>query len=209
MTERLICAVVGYLCGCFLTAEAVARAVSGKSAFAQGTGNPGTANIFRLFGPGPAAVTLLGDLAKTFLACLLCRFVFFPSLGGAAVMWAGVGAAAGHGFPFWHRFRGGRSVAVTCAYIVVFLPPWGLAADIAGMIIVFASGYLAFGALAIPALFVAPAFIFGGAEPGLLALAGTAVTAALHRDSIARISAGTESKIPRFNVIIAKLRRRR
>ena len=37
MLQRLLCLLVGYLCGCFLTAELVARARTGKSAAALGT----------------------------------------------------------------------------------------------------------------------------------------------------------------------------
>ena len=43
MLQRLLCLLLGYLCGCFLTAELVARARTGKSAAALGTGNPGMA----------------------------------------------------------------------------------------------------------------------------------------------------------------------
>ena len=45
MLHRLLCLLVGYLCGGFLTAELVARARTGKSAAALGTGNPGMANL--------------------------------------------------------------------------------------------------------------------------------------------------------------------
>lgn len=161
----------------------------------------------RLFGPKWAAVTLLGDLAKTFFACLICRLVLFPGLGGLAVLYAGVGVSLGHGFPFWHWLRGGRSVAVTCAYIVILSPPWGLGADIAGMCIVFASRYLAIGALAIPSLFLIPTFLLFSPEAGAVMLAGTAVTFALHRDSIARILRGKENRIPPFSVLTARLKR--
>ena len=202
----MLCLVIGYFCGCLLTAEFVARSVGGKSAFLLGTGNPGTANIMRLFGTKWAAVTLLGDLAKTFFACLICRLVLFPDLGGLAVLYAGVGVSLGHGFPFWHRLRGGRSVAVTCAYIVIFSPTWGLGADIAGMCIVFASRYLAAGALAIPSLFLIPTFLFFGPEAGTVMLAGTAVTFALHRDSISRILSGEEGRTPSFSSLTARLR---
>jgi len=200
--------VIGYFCGCLLTAELTARRACGKSAFLIGTGNPGTANIMRLFGPKWAALTLLGDIGKTFFACLLCRYLLFPGLGGLAVLYAGVGACLGHGFPFWHRFRGGRSVAVTSAYIFVFSPLWGLTASVAGLFIVFASRFLAIGALAIPSLFLIPTFLLYGKEAGFVMLAGTAATFALHRDSIARMLRGEEDRLPPFTAVLAKLTRR-
>jgi len=113
---QFVCIIIGYLCGCFLTADVVARRKAGKSVFAIGTGNPGMANILEQCGFKCAAVTLLGDVAKTVLPCILCRLLF-GSLGPSATLYAGLAAAAGHGFPFWHKFRGGRSVAVTCTFL--------------------------------------------------------------------------------------------
>jgi glycerol-3-phosphate acyltransferase PlsY len=191
---RILCILIGYLFGCFLTADVVARRKAGRSAFAMGTENPGTANISGLFGKKWAAVTLLGDILKTAVPCMLCSFVLFPSLGHIAILYAGIGAALGHGFPFWNRFRGGRGVAVTCAYIVLFSPLWGILAELAGFAIVIATGYLAVGALAIPTLFLIPVFWIYGPEAGLAASAGAALLYFPHRDSIQRIANKTEEK---------------
>ena len=50
LAARLACILLGYLFGSFLTAEVVARVVSGKSARQLGTGNPGMANIVLCYG---------------------------------------------------------------------------------------------------------------------------------------------------------------
>jgi glycerol-3-phosphate acyltransferase PlsY len=189
-----LCVLIGYLCGCFLTAEAVARCKTGRRAFEIGTGNPGMANIARTLGVKWAAVTLLGDVLKTALPCLLCRYFLFPSLGRVAVLYAGVGAALGHAFPFWNRLRGGRSVAVTCSYLILFSPLWGVAAELAGLGAVVLTGYLSVGALLIPSLYLLPAFLIYGREAGLVTLAGAALTFFLHRDSIRRLAGKTERK---------------
>ena len=190
----VLCIAVGYVFGCFLTAEVVARLRTGKSACSIGTKNPGTVNIGGTLGIKWAAVTLLGDIAKTAAACALCRYVLFPGLGGTSVLYAGIGAALGHGFPFWNKFRGGRGVAVTCSYIVFFSPIWGIIADICGLIAVLLTKYTAVGALVIPVLFVFPAFIMYGEKAGFAALTGMAVVFLLHRDSIKRLVKGTENK---------------
>lgn len=124
MLHRLLCLLVGYLCGGFLTAELVARTRTGKSAAALGTGNPGMANLAHELGKGWGAVVLAGDIAKTALAFGLCR-ALFPALGGLSGLWAGLGAVLGHNFPFWRGFRGGKGVAVTCAALILFSPLWG------------------------------------------------------------------------------------
>ena len=161
MLQRLLCLLVGYLCGCFLTAELVARARTGKSAAALGTGNPGMANLAHELGKGWGAVVLAGDIAKTALAFGLCR-ALFPALGGLSGLWAGLGAVLGHNFPFWRGFRGGKGVAVTCAALILFSPLWGTAACLSGLAVTLLSGWLPLGAVVIPALFVPPAFLCRG-----------------------------------------------
>lgn len=96
---QFLCIVIGYLRGCFLAADAVARHKTGKSAFAIGTGNPGMANILEQFGIKWAAATLLEDILKTTLPCLFCRYVLFRLLGPPAILYAGSGVALSHGFP--------------------------------------------------------------------------------------------------------------
>lgn len=196
---RMLCIVIGYLCGCFLTADIVARCRVGKSAFLLGSGNPGMANIGHVLGVKWAAATLFGDLLKTALACLACRYALFPELGGTAVLYAGVGAAFGHGFPFWHRLKGGRSVAVSCMYMFLFAPIPGIIVELAGLCAIALTGYLAVGAIVMPVLFLYPVFRFYGLEDGLVALAGAAVTIFLHRDSILRMIHGEEEKTDLFS----------
>ena len=199
---RVLCVMIGYLFGCFLTAEAVARRNTGKSACEIGSKNPGMANMVNVFGVKWGAVTLLGDILKTAVPCMLCRFVLFPSLGPVAILYAGLGAALGHGFPFWNHFRGGRGVAVTCAYIVLFSPLWGILANLLGLFVRIVTQYPAAGALVIPASFLIPVFCVYGMEAGCVALAGTALLFFLHRDSLYRMVHKSEKK----SDLIAKMK---
>lgn len=201
---RILCMIVGYFCGCFLTADAVVRHKTGRSVFGTGTKNPGTANVTGLLGMKWGAVTLLGDILKTAVPCALCRYVFFPSLGGTAVLYAGIGAALGHGFPFWNKFRGGRSVAVTCTYLVLFSPLRGIAANVAGLCVRLATGYPAAGALAIPVVYLPLVLQSDGAAAGWPVLAGTALLLVLHRDSLWRMAHKTEKKTS----LLAELKKR-
>jgi glycerol-3-phosphate acyltransferase PlsY len=128
-----------------------------------------------LFGFKWAAATLLGDVSKTFLSCLVCRYLLFPQLGQIAILYAGLGTALGHGFPFWNRLHGGKGVAVTCTYIVLFSPFFGIAADLTGFVVVLLTGYLAVGALVFPCCFQLFILKYFWARSGLVSLAGTAL----------------------------------
>ena len=130
MGEKALCLLIGYLFGCILTAELIVKHKTGKSVSEFGTGNPGMANVMRIFGFKTGAAVLAGDLIKTVAAVLICCLLFgrssvLPSgkpLGQPAVLWAGLGATLGHNWPVWRRLKGGKGVAVTCMTIFLFSP---------------------------------------------------------------------------------------
>ena len=192
---RILCLAIGYFCGCFLTAEVVARRRTGHGAAALGSGNPGMANIASTLGVKSGAAVLLGDVLKTALACGLCGLVLFPALGRTAVLYAGLGAVLGHNFPFWKRFKGGKGVAVTCAALVFFSPLGGVASGLLGLLAVVLTGYLPVGAVLIPAAAIIPVFWFYGAEHGLLVTALTLIMLSRHYDGLLRAIHGQEKQV--------------
>jgi glycerol-3-phosphate acyltransferase PlsY len=124
-------------------------------------------------------------------------------MGRLAILYVGLGAILGHGFPFWKKFRGGRGVAVFCTYLILFSPVIGIIAELTGLLLVLLTKYLALGALAIPLLLLYPVFRYSGAEAGLVFLAGTMVLFFLHRDSIWRLVHRKEKQTD----LLAKLKR--
>ena len=118
--ERAFCLLAGYFCGCFLTAELVARKETGKRAQDVGSGNPGMANITEHLGLRCGVAVLAGDVGKTAFACLLCRALLCRELGQLGVFWAGLGAVLGHNFPFYLNFKGGKGVAASVGLVIAF-----------------------------------------------------------------------------------------
>lgn len=177
MVMRITSLLIGYLFGCFLTADVVCRVRVHRSAFEVGVGNPGMANVGHELGTGAAALVLLGDILKTLLAWLVVR-ALFPDSAALAGMWSGVGATLGHDFPFWHRFRGGKGVTTTCSAIILANPLCGITASVLGFVIVVLSGYLCIGGLAIPLIFTLFMLLVG--TPELTALAALLALLALY-----------------------------
>ena len=188
---RLFSLLLGYGFGCFLTAELVAYRRTGGSAAAIGSGNPGMANIGAQLGKRWGAVVLLGDIAKTAVACALAR-ALCP--GPLSTLYAGLGAAFGHNFPFWRGFRGGKGVAVTCSFLILFSPVRGTLSCLAGLAVTLLTGWLPLGAVVIPALFIPFAFGFYGPEAGLLALAAALLMLSRHWRGLERIARGQEPR---------------
>ena len=209
MWEKAVAVLIGYLFGCFLTAEAVARHYAGKSAGQLGdTGNPGMANIMASLGFKPGILTLAGDLGKVCLAAGAVYFLFsgkvFPGLlpledfSGdrlrILIFYSGAGCTLGHDFPFWRKLRGGKGVATTSMAITLYAVWPGLASNIIGMLVVFATKYLCIGGLAIPLSFAVWMFVRGDMEAGGIAAVLTLLSVYAHSGSMRGIRNGTTKK---------------
>ena len=169
MLPRIICLAVGYLCGCVLASDIVARALSGRSAFELGDGNPGMANVGKVLGTKAAILALAGDILKT-VAAVLIAHALFPDLGVAATGWAGLGATLGHDFPFWHGFRGGKGVTTIASTIILMNPLWGILAGVVGVVSIVLTGYLSVAALIAMAFYVVCMFVMGPLEVALISV---------------------------------------
>lgn len=199
MLARAVCLVIGYVCGCFLTAVAVMRAHTGKSAFAVGSRNPGMANVGAQLGPKWAAVVLAGDIAKTILAVALAALacaalpnasemlqplvgcpwdIAFPHSGCLSTVYAGIGVVLGHDFPCWHGFSGGKGVTATCSAVILFNPVLGGLACLMGLAVVAASHRLGVAAFLIVCVFAAEMLVVAAPVEILAFAAVLAVLAA-------------------------------
>lgn len=204
MLSRVLSILIGYCFGCFLTAEVVARRVAGKPAAQLGeTGNPGMANIMASLGFWPGLITLLGDLLKSLLAMAICSLLFYRD-GWIVTMYAGLGCTLGHDFPFWRRFRGGKGVATTSAVLVIYSVLWGLLANVAGMLVTFATKYLCIAGPVIPLFFTLFLFLKGDVEAGVLSIVFSLLALYCHAPSILGIKSGRTSQTDVLGALLKK-----
>ena len=184
MLSRILSVLIGYCFGCFLTAELIARLYAGKPAAKLGeTGNPGMANIMASLGFWPGIVTLLGDLVKCLISMTIC-YLLFHKAGWIVTMYAGLGCTLGHDFPFWRGFRGGKGVATSSAVMIIYDFLWGLLANLAGMLVTFATKYLCIAGPVIPLFFMIFMFIQGETEAGILSVVFFLLALYCHGSSI-------------------------
>ena len=194
MYAKLISLGIGYLFGCILTAEIVAHKITGGSASKLGdTGNPGMANIMASLGFVPGIITLAGDLGKCIAAAVI-SWVLCKDAGWIVTLYAGLGCSLGHIFPFWRRFRGGKGVATISMAVVIYSFPWGLAANIFGMLTVFATKYLCIGGPVIPVSFALFMWGKGEKEAAVISLVMTLLSLWAHGSSIRGIRMGRTKK---------------
>lgn len=120
--------VLAYLIGSVDFGVIVPRLL-GVDIYEAGSGNPGTSNVFRTMGKGPAALVMLGDALKGTAAAGIGAW-----LGGGEAAWstqtlaaaAAFFAVLGHVIPVWHRFRGGRGVATALGGAIFLAPLVGM-----------------------------------------------------------------------------------
>ncbi len=190
--------VLAYLLGSIPFGVLIARARQGRDIRSTGSGNIGAANVARVVGPGAGALTLLLDAAKGYLAVWVAA-----QLSGGNATWmvlAALAAIAGHVFPAWLRFRGGRGVATGLG---VFLPicwPAVLTALVIWLVVVLFWRYVSLGSIVAAAalpLLVYLLYAPGHAPPLTVSLCTTLAALTIivkHRPNIQRLIAGTETR---------------
>lgn len=182
---------LGYLIGSVPFGLILTRLFGAGDLRAIGSGNIGATNVLRTGRKGLAAATLLLDLGKGVVAVLVARALW----GEALTEQAAIGVFAGHCFPVWLKFRGGKGVA-TAAGVCLGLA-WPIGA-------VYAAVWLSILALTrisslagMSAAIAAPLAAWGlGYPEHVKALAAIALAVlVLHRANVARLRAGTEPRI--------------
>ena len=105
----IVCSIViGYLLGCISPAALISK-IKKKDLRKSGTGNLGATNTLLVFGKGWGVFVMLFDVTKTYTACRVAQWLF-PWLSVAGTL-AGGAAVAGHIYPFYMKFRGGKGLA--------------------------------------------------------------------------------------------------
>ncbi|MBO4890448.1 MAG: glycerol-3-phosphate 1-O-acyltransferase PlsY [Lachnospiraceae bacterium] len=125
MTERIICVLIGYICGLFQTGYIVGK-IKGIDIREHGSGNAGTTNILRTMGAKYAGIVLLGDALKCGLAILITGLIYGQShafILPLLSLYASAGVILGHNFPFYMGFKGGKGIAATAGFILFGLSP--------------------------------------------------------------------------------------
>lgn len=152
-----------YLLGSIPFGVMVGKLWAGIDIRTVGSGNSGATNVLRMLGVAPAALVLAGDLAKGIAAVLIASQVSDSALVNSL---AATAAVAGHSWPAFAGFRGGRGVATGAGALFLVSPIAGAAALI-GLLVVAVFRYVSLGSIV-------------GTTAGMLAIAVLAATGNLH-----------------------------
>jgi len=185
--------IVGYLLGSIPFGLILTRAAGGPDVRTIGSGNIGATNVLRTGRKGLAAATLLCDALKGTAAVLLAAHYATPD----AALVAGFGAFLGHLFPVWLKFKGGKGVAVYIGVLIGLYWPGALIFCAIWLGVAALSRYSSLAALVASALTPLALWLLGQPNAAALFLLLSALLWIMHRANIARLIAGTESRIGR------------
>jgi glycerol-3-phosphate acyltransferase PlsY len=189
----------------------------GKDLRSIGSGNIGATNVSRALGRKWAYICFALDVLKGLIPMLatlgLARALPGQSQGERVVLlwlWLGVGCAAiaGHIFPIYLRFKGGKGVATSFGVALGLWPYFTVCASFAlatWLIVVLTWRYVSLASMVASTVFplvlivatiLIPTWKFGDLWPVVAtAVAIPLLVVARHRENIRRLIAGTETRI--------------
>ncbi len=203
--------IIGYLLGSIPSGLLVGQR-AGVDVRRIGSGKTGATNVLRSVGLGAALLVAVLDVAKGAIPVLIARLILAtPSSFGAyanlapwAAALAGLAAIAGHNYPIYVNFKGGRGVATTGGVALALAFPAALVAIVFFVVPIAITRYVSLGSMigAIAVAFAELVFIKLGVVSGsdgwptfFALLIAAIVIVVSHRDNIQRIFSGTERKL--------------
>jgi glycerol-3-phosphate acyltransferase PlsY len=189
----LLSLAIAYLLGAIPFGYLLVRWKTGADVRATGSGNIGATNVLRTTGKLAGVATLLLDIAKGWFAVWIAG-----RLTGQDLFWMSAAALtvmAGHAYPVFLGFKGGKAVA---SFVGAFLclTPWALAVEVIIFVVIVAwTRHISMGSIVGAATFpLAIWLVMKLAIPAVAATIAGAFVIYRHSSNIQRLRAGTESR---------------
>ena len=205
--------IIAYLLGSIPFGLIIGKLKKGVDIRQQGSGKTGATNLMRVAGTKLGLLALVLDVVKATGAVMLATLIVdrgagILTIGGASVYWqhiaqvtAGLAAVAGHNWPIFAKFRGGRGVTAYFGTLFAIFPPAGIFGAEVLAIAALRSRHMSLGSL-LGALatwcLMLPLTIIYHLLPPIYLVYGFVVTALIayqHRDNMKRLRQGTERQL--------------
>lgn len=196
----IITAAVAYLLGSLSFSIIISKLLFKTDIREHGSGNAGTTNALRVFGPVSGAAVLAGDFLKGVLAVYLGKFVFFGREYMLAALIAGIFVILGHVYPVFFRFKGGKGVATAAGLVLVIDLKVFITVVAVFAIVLIISKYVSLSSICAAVSFPISTYLFNRGDEQILLLTLIALCIGSfviygHRTNIKRLLNGTEPKL--------------
>jgi glycerol-3-phosphate acyltransferase PlsY len=192
----LLAVVIAYFLGAIPFGYLVVKLSIGKDVRAEGSGNIGATNVLRTAGRVQGVVTLALDIAKGYLAVWIAAELT-ASAPASTPLWtsaAALAVMAGHSFPIFLRFQGGKAVACFVGAFLYLTPEPMIATLVLFVVVVAGTGYISAASVIAAGTF--PLGVWLILHPPLEVVAASLIAGVFivyrHKANLERIHAGTE-----------------
>lgn len=201
--KELLLIITAYLIGSIPTALIISRAFFDVDIREYGSGNMGATNTFRVLGPKFGTIVMVGDMLKGILAVALYNLLPFYLTNELQrtnlMIGLGLAAVAGHIYPIWAQFRGGKGVATLFGMLLAIQPD--IAASCVGvfLLVLFLTRYVSLSSIiAGVALPICVLWVYNEKEVfyRVFAVAVAALIVLTHQKNISRLLKGNENRVP-------------
>lgn len=200
MRMTLLLVIAAYLLGS-LSGSLLLGRLRGVDIRKLGSGNAGGTNALRTQGVAFALVTVVVDVGKGALAAWLALRWLPPGADPAWAYACGLSAVAGHVWPAFHGFRGGKGAATLVGALAVLWPAGLLTVLALWLLGLAASGYVGLSTVLAVSGLVPLALSTGGGWRLAFAASAALLLLITHRANLARLRAGTEPRYERVRVL--------
>ena len=188
----LLAAAIAYVLGAIPFGYLLVKWTTGRDVRSGGSGNIGATNVMRTTGRAAGIATLLLDIGKGYLAVWIAARLSDHDVMTMCV--ATLAVMAGHAYPVFLRFHGGKAVASFVGSFL-YLTPIALGAVLVVFVVVVAwTRYISLGSVVSAATFPLSVWLM---EKDVIMLATALIAGAFiiykHSSNIARLHAGKES----------------
>jgi len=201
--KELLLIITAYLIGSIPTALIISKSIFDIDIREYGSGNMGATNTFRVLGPKYGTIVMAGDMLKGILAVALYNLLPYyltNELDRTNLMVGlGMAAVAGHIYPIWAQFRGGKGVATLFGMLLAIQPIVAVSCVGVFLLVLFLTRYVSLSSiLAGVALPICVLWIYNEKEVfyRVFAVAVAALIVLTHQKNISRLLKGNESRVP-------------
>ncbi|MBS0358143.1 MAG: glycerol-3-phosphate 1-O-acyltransferase PlsY [Proteobacteria bacterium] len=189
--KSFIFCIIGYLLGSISSAIIICKFYQLPDPRSVGSGNPGTTNVMRMGNSKAAALVLVGDALKGFIAIMLARFF---NVDAFSLSFVALFTVIGHMYPVYFGFKGGRGVATAFGALLGLSFFVAIFSLVIWQVVFFFTRYSSLAAIFAAAAMPMLAVLFDDARYFVGLVLMTAIILFKHRDNIYRLLDGTEPK---------------
>tara|TARA_B100001123_G_scaffold51180_2_gene52960 strand:+ start:1368 stop:2006 length:639 start_codon:yes stop_codon:yes gene_type:complete len=206
----IIFVVLAYLVGSISFGLLIGKLIKGIDIRNFGSGSTGATNVARVCGPIWGIIALILDMGKAAIPVALTVYILETPDWSHSL--TGLSAIAGHIWPLFTNFKGGKGIASGWAALIVLSPWAGVAATLAAAPVIGITRYVSLGSIVgsvVGGLSITVFAILNNLEtegvPNIpfvysaYGLIGGAITVLLHKDNVKRLIKGNENKLGQKN----------